>query len=93
MVTMITPVAISSIGYRYYIVYACIGACIPFLVYFYFPESMGRTLEEMDLVFKDQTSARAVVRASLKPPKGDDMYISKNMADKKGVEVDQIESQ
>ena len=38
MVTMITPVAIESIGYRYYIVYTCIGFCIPFLIYFLYPE-------------------------------------------------------
>jgi sugar porter (SP) family MFS transporter len=33
-VAMITPVAINNIGYKYYIVYACIGACIPVTVYF-----------------------------------------------------------
>lgn len=38
VVTMITPVAISSIGYRYYIVYACIGFCIPLVVYVLYPE-------------------------------------------------------
>lgn len=89
---MITPVAISSIGYQYYIVYACIGCCIPFLVYFYFPESMSRTLEEMDLVFKEQNSVRAVVRSSLKPPVGDEVSVSKDVASKKDIEVDRIES-
>lgn len=38
VVTMITPIAIDSIGYKYYIVYACIGFCIPFSVYFLYPE-------------------------------------------------------
>ena len=33
-VAMITPVAINNIGYQYYIVYACIGSCIPITVYF-----------------------------------------------------------
>jgi hypothetical protein len=37
-VTMITPVAIQDIGYRYYIVYTCIGACIPLSIYFLYPE-------------------------------------------------------
>lgn len=35
---MITPVAIDSIGYQYYIVYACVGFCIPLSVYFLYPE-------------------------------------------------------
>jgi len=35
---MITPVAIKTIGYKYYIVYTCIGAFIPITVYFLYPE-------------------------------------------------------
>lgn len=89
---MITPVAISSIGYQYYIVYACIGACVPILVYLYFPESMGRTLEEMDLVFREQTSIRAVVKTSLKAPVKSEAFASKEVMDKLDTEVEQIES-
>lgn len=81
---MITPVAISSIGYRYYIVYACIGICVPFMVYLYFPESMGRSLEEMDLIFSDSTSVGAVVRASL--TQKDHKVESRSFPDKEGVE-------
>ena len=88
---MITPVAISSIGYRYYIVYTCIGICVPFVVYLYYPESMGRSLEEMDLLFKESASVRAVVRTSLKAPDTYDGGESK-MADKGGAEVERIES-
>lgn len=43
VVTMITPVAINSIGYKYYIVFTCIGFCIPFLIYFYYPEVRSPT--------------------------------------------------
>ena len=38
VVLMITPVAIETIGYRYYIVYAVIAACIPASIYFFYPE-------------------------------------------------------
>ncbi|KAJ5227502.1 uncharacterized protein N7469_007508 [Penicillium citrinum] len=62
VVTMITPVAIDSIGYRYYIVFTCIGFCIPLSVYFFYPETMGRTLEEIDLVFRDSPSVWETVR-------------------------------
>ncbi|KAE8160074.1 L-Aspartase-like protein [Aspergillus tamarii] len=37
-VTMITPVAINTIGYQYYIVFTCIGFCIPASVYLFYPE-------------------------------------------------------
>lgn len=59
---MVTPVAINTIGGRFYIVFACIGACIPLTVYFFFPETMGRNLEEIDMMFKDSPSIRGTVK-------------------------------
>lgn len=67
-VLLITPVAIESIGYQYYILYAVLGACIPLGVFFFYPETMGRSLEQMDDLFRDHGSIAGVVRASLKPP-------------------------
>lgn len=59
---MITPVAINNIGYRYYILYAVIGFCIPASIYFLYPETMGLTLEEIDLVFRESPSTFATVK-------------------------------
>jgi MFS family permease len=61
VVVMITPVAINTIGWRYYVVFAVIGACIPVSVYFLFPETMGRNLEEIDLMFKESPSVLGTV--------------------------------
>lgn len=61
VVTMITPIAIQSIDYRYYIIYAVIGFLIPFMVYFFFPETAGLTLEAIDLVFIKANSPFDVV--------------------------------
>ncbi|KAF7538803.1 hypothetical protein G7054_g2609 [Neopestalotiopsis clavispora] len=62
LVTMITPVAIQTIGYRYYILYTVIGFCIPFTVYFLYPETMGMRLEDIDLVFRESPSVWATVK-------------------------------
>ncbi|KLU84398.1 sugar transporter STL1 [Magnaporthiopsis poae ATCC 64411] len=62
VVVMVTPVAISTIGSKYYIVYAVIAACIPISVYFLFPETMGRNLEEIDLMFRDSPSVWGTVK-------------------------------
>ncbi|KAL5341415.1 putative sugar transporter [Aspergillus crustosus] len=68
VVTMITPVAIESIGYKYYIVYTCIGFCIPMSIYFLYPETMGRSLEEIDLIFRESPSVLGTVKyAKLQP--------------------------
>jgi MFS family permease len=66
-VLMITPVAINELGYQYYILYAVLGACIPIMVFFLFPETMGRSLDDMERLFKDHDSIAGVVKASLTP--------------------------
>ncbi|QDS72018.1 hypothetical protein FKW77_002016 [Venturia effusa] len=52
LVVMITPVCFSSIGYQTYIIFAVINACIVPIVYFFYPETAYRSLEEMDFIFK-----------------------------------------
>lgn len=51
MVTEVTPVGFSTISNRYYTVYAATNAFIIPVVYFCFPETNGRTLEEIDNIF------------------------------------------
>ncbi|KAL8294525.1 hypothetical protein RB597_007836 [Gaeumannomyces tritici] len=70
VIVMITPVAISTIGSRYYIMYAVIAACIPLSVYFLFPETMGRNLEEINLMFRDSPSVWATVKYARNRPIG-----------------------
>lgn len=65
---MVTPVALNTIGYQYYIVYAVISACIPVSVYFLFPETMGRNLEEIEMLFKDSPSVFATVKFAKNRP-------------------------
>jgi len=50
---MITPVAFNGIGYNTYTVFACINAFMVPCVYFFYPETAGRSLEEMDEIFQD----------------------------------------
>lgn len=51
MVVMVTPVAFASIGYKTYVVFACINAFMVPCVYFFYPETAYRSLEEMDDIF------------------------------------------
>lgn len=64
VVTMITPIAIQSIAYRYYIIYAVIGAVIPIMVLNFFPETLGLELEAIDLIFKKSSSPWTVVKTA-----------------------------
>jgi hypothetical protein len=53
---MITPVAFANIGYQTYIIFAVINAAMVPSVYFFFPETAGRSLEEMDEIFHRTTN-------------------------------------
>lgn len=51
LVQEITPIAVTSIGWKYYIVFACVCIVSIPIVYFYFPETSGKSLEEIDMIF------------------------------------------
>jgi len=51
LIAEVTPVGFATIGYQYYIIYAVIDTAIIPTVYFCFPETTGRSLEEMDEIF------------------------------------------
>lgn len=71
VVVMITPVALNTIGYQYYIMYAVISACIPFAVYFFYPETMNRNLEALNHVFRDAPTPWSIVSMARHLPQGE----------------------
>ncbi|EIW82414.1 general substrate transporter [Coniophora puteana RWD-64-598 SS2] len=51
MVVMVTGPSFNNISWGTYIVFASLNAFIVPVVYFFFPETAGRSLEDMDVVF------------------------------------------
>lgn len=45
------PIGIENIGWKYYIVFVCFLVVFLPVVYFYFPETKGRSLEEIAVIF------------------------------------------
>ncbi|KAH4199126.1 hypothetical protein HBH42_053540 [Parastagonospora nodorum] len=68
MVVMVTPVAFASIGYQTYIIFAVINLAMVPSVYFFFPETAGRSLEEMDEIFHKTTRVFSVVKIAHELP-------------------------
>ncbi|CAI7676404.1 unnamed protein product [Penicillium pancosmium] len=68
MVVMITPVAFSTIGYKTYVIFAVINAAIVPVVYFFFPETTMRSLEEMDRIFRKTSNVFDVVHVARSEP-------------------------
>jgi len=50
-VVQITPVAFHTIGYRTYIIFAVFNFVIVPVIYFFYPETGFRSLEEVDVIF------------------------------------------
>ena len=68
MVVMVTPVAFENIGYRTYVIFAVINFFMFPAVYFFFPETRYRSLEEMDEIFKKSSSIFDAPWISIKEP-------------------------
>ncbi|KAL2816602.1 general substrate transporter [Aspergillus cavernicola] len=71
VVVMVTPVALDTIGYRYYVMYTILSACIPIGVYFFYPETMNRNLELINQVFRDASSPWEIVSMARNLPEGE----------------------
>ncbi|PCG94133.1 Major facilitator superfamily domain, general substrate transporter [Penicillium occitanis (nom. inval.)] len=62
VVAQITPPGTTNLGSRYWIIFAVLNACFVPIVYFLFPETNGRSLEEMDIIFRQSNGVFDVVR-------------------------------
>ena len=83
---MATPVAIANIGNYYFVLFSVISFCIPLSVYFFYPETMGQSLEQIDAVFRDNSTPLAIVKASKLLAKGDIEAIFQDKQTEKQVE-------
>ncbi|GAM89376.1 hypothetical protein ANO11243_074130 [Dothideomycetidae sp. 11243] len=56
MVVEITPPGIQSLGWKFYIIWTVFNASFVPIVYLFFPETAGRTLEDLDGYFRSKPS-------------------------------------
>lgn len=74
MVVEITPPAINNIGYKTYIIFSIFNLIFLPIVYFYFKETKGLSLEAVDLVYASPEAVeahRAAVRQVEKTSDGE----------------------
>jgi sugar porter (SP) family MFS transporter len=53
----VNPIAMGAIGWKYYIVFCCVITCEFIVVYFFFPETKGLSLEEISVIFEGEAAA------------------------------------
>jgi hypothetical protein len=76
-----SPTALSNIGFRYFYVFFVFNLIAAVSYYFFFPETKGRTLEQMDELFGDQ-----LVPHALEDPTGAAAAMAKDGAMQEHVE-------
>ncbi|EWG49264.1 hypothetical protein FVEG_08841 [Fusarium verticillioides 7600] len=82
----VNPIAMKNIGWKYYIVFCCILACLIVVIWFLFPETKGHTLEEIQAIFEGTS------HGALHADKLDDIEHGRVDQDgKKDKKVDQVE--
>ena len=87
MVAEITPIAFTTIGYRYFIIYAAINASCVLVVYFFYPETAGRSLEEIDEIFTASKNILDPVRVAKRLPK---KYLTEFLVEKGKVNAETV---
>ncbi|KAL1861767.1 hypothetical protein VTK73DRAFT_6917 [Phialemonium thermophilum] len=61
-----TPAALATMGAKYYLVYVGLDILQSFVVYFCFPETKGKTIEEIDSIFRSPNPIKASLAAAKK---------------------------
>lgn len=76
----VNPIAMEAIGWKYYIVFCCLLAVLFGVVWFFFPETKGRTLEEIAEIFdgkKHSVSQEGIICQAMNQDKPNSYYIEK----------------
>jgi sugar porter (SP) family MFS transporter len=73
--TYISPIAIAAVGWKYYILYICTDALGAVAVYFFFVETKGYNLEELERIFDDPHPVRTSLRKQNVVRHGDEVLV------------------
>ena len=69
LVAEVTPVAFADVGWKYFIVYMSVNAAAIPIIYIFYPETSGRSLEEIDEIFAGSHGWFDVVSVAKELPK------------------------
>ena len=88
LANQVNPIAMEKLAWRYYIVFCCILAGLLVAIYSIFPETKGRTLEEIRDVFEGPKSAS--LAAKMQESKNDRFDVERSPKDGVAAHVESV---
>jgi sugar porter (SP) family MFS transporter len=85
-----SPLALSKMGYRYFYIFAALNWAGGILIYFCYPETLGRTLEQLDELFGDQRVPHALKESTACEAKHPDPEWKPSMSSDKELVVSEV---
>lgn len=79
LVVMISPVAMANIAWRTYIIFAVLNFCFIFVLFFFYPETKGLELEQVDKIF---LGGDPITRGAMRRPRLDGHVLTQDFQDK-----------
>lgn len=55
-IVQVTPLALAKISWRFFLIFLFANVIFVFILYFFYPETKDKTLEEMSALFGDEVS-------------------------------------
>ena len=82
----LNPIALARIGWRHYITFCCTNAFVLVIIYFLFPETKGRTLEQIAELFDGKKHSAGHVGDALERPDSNDGMDEESAVEEKGTQ-------
>lgn len=88
LIVMVTPIMISNISWGTYLFFAVVNACFLPIIWFFYPETANRSLEEIDIIFaKGNVENISYVKAAADLP-----YLTEEQVEREAVRFGLIET-
>ncbi|OQE03814.1 hypothetical protein PENSOL_c001G08077 [Penicillium solitum] len=68
LIAEVTPIAFNAIGWKYFLIFACLNLAMIPVIYLFYPETAGLSLEDIDEVFIMSTGWLDAVRVAKQLP-------------------------
>jgi hypothetical protein len=64
----VTPIGVQNLGWKFYLIFMAFNAAFVPIIYLFYPETAGKTMEELDMLYAD--SRRSIISLAIHSGRG-----------------------